>query len=223
MSRPKVTQTKKRQPLSRELIMRTGITIADADGIDSLTMRKLADALRVEAMSLYYHVKNKDELLDGMIDLVVAEIALPSGDEDWKTAMRNRAISAHDVFGRHPWVTGLMESRPNPGPHALRYYDEVLGSLMNNGFSVAMAAHAFSAIDAYIYGFGLQEFSLPFEDEHDVKDIAKSLLEQLGQEYPNLARMIVEHALQPGYRYADEFTFGLDLILDGFERLVAAD
>lgn len=210
----------KRSPLDRARILQAAVTIADHDGIDSLTMRKLANALGVEAMSLYYHVANKEALLEGMVDTVVGEIALPSDRDDWKTAMRNRAMSAHDVLSTHAWAIGLME-RTNPGPASLRYYDSVIGCLLDAGFTIGMAAHAFSAIDAYIYGFGLQEMNLPFEDEHDVADIAESLLAALPPEqYPHLTKMILDHALQPGYDYAAEFAFGLDLILDGFERLL---
>ena len=187
-------------------------------------MRKLAEKLGVEAMSLYYHVSNKDDILDGMIDTVVGEIELPETGADWRSAMRRRAISAHAVFSRHQWAASMMESRTNPGPATLRYYDAVLGSLRGGGFSVELAAHAFSALDAYIYGFGLQEMSLPFEGEEEVKVVAEALLEGFPVDlYPNLYEMIVDHALQPGYDYSAEFEFGLDLILDGFERLVASE
>ena len=187
-------------------------------------MRKLADRLGVEAMSLYHHVSNKDDMLDGMVDLVVEEIELPKPGDEWRAAMRARAVSAHDVFSRHEWAASLMESRTNPGPATLRYYDAVLGCLRRGGFSMALAAHAFSALDAYIYGFGMQEISLPFDGEEEVKEVAEALLEGFPVDlYPNLYEMIVDHALQPGYNYAAEFEFGLDLILDGFERLLDAN
>ena len=211
-------RAKQRTPLDRERVLRAAVAIADEGGIDSLTMRKLARNLDVEAMSLYYHVSDKDDILDGMVDLVVGEIDLPAKGDNWKAAMRRRAISAHETLSRHPWASSLMDSRANPGPAALRYYDSVIGCLREAGFSIAMAAHAFSAMDAYIYGFGLQELALPFEDEHDVGDVAAAILEQLpADEYPYLVEMIVDHALQPGYNYASEFEFGLDLILDGLE------
>jgi len=210
-----------RAPLDRDRILEAAVVIADESGLESLTMRKLAESLGVEAMSLYYHVSNKEDILDGMTDLVVSKIELPPRDNDWKAAMRLRAISAHDVFGRHPWAIALMDSRTNPGPAALRYFDAVIGCLREAGFPIAMVAHAFAAIDAYIYGFSMQEMSLPFENEHDVTEIAEDLLEQFPtDDYPNLAAMIVDHALQPGYNFADEFAFGLDLILDGFENLL---
>lgn len=214
---------RQRTRLDRNRVLDAAVSLADQNGIDALTMRQLADGLGVEAMSLYHYFSNKDEILDGMVDRIVGEIELPSPDDDWKTAMRRRAISAHDVFDAHPWSIALMETRTNPGPAALKYYDAVIGCLRDAGFRIDMVAHAFSAIDAYIYGFSLQEQSLPFEDEHDVKDVAEDVLDQFPtDDYPNLAAMIVEHALQPGYRYADEFVWGLDLILDGFERLLEA-
>jgi AcrR family transcriptional regulator len=205
-------------------VLRAAVALADDDGIDSLTMRKLAQTLGVEAMSLYYHVANKDDMLDGMIDIVVGEIDLPAQGGNWKTEMRQRAISAHTVFGRHPWAGLLMESRTNPGPNSLHYYDSVLGCLLEAGFPIAVAASAFSALDAYIYGFGLQEMSLPFDDGQEAADVAAELLEHFpADDYPSLFKMITDHVLQPGYDYAAEFEIGLDLILDGFERLHRSD
>lgn len=204
--------------------MQAAVALADEDGIESLTMRKLAQSLGVEAMSLYYHVANKEDLLDGMLDIVVGEIDLPSLEIDWKTAMRRRAISAHKVFSGHPWAGLLMESRTNPGPAQLRYYDSVLGCLIAADFTIALAASAFSALDAYIYGFGLQEMSLPFDDEEEAAEAAQELLKHFpADDYPSLFKMITDHVLQPGYNYAAEFEIGLDLILDGLERLATAD
>ncbi len=183
-------------------------------------MRKLGKHLGVKAMSLYNHVANKDEILDGMVDLVVGEIDLPSEGQDWKAAMRQRAISARDVLSRHPWAATLMESRANPGPASLRYYDGMIGSLRGAGFSIQLAAHALSALDSYVYGFRLQEMSLPFDTPEDAADVSEHLLGMLpADDYPHLTEMIVEHALKPGYDYADEFAFGLDLILDALERV----
>jgi AcrR family transcriptional regulator len=210
--------TGKRRPLSRALVLREAVAMADEDGFDALSMRHLAHRLGVEAMSIYYHVENKDALVDGMIDLIMEEIELPEPAPDWLPGNRRRAVSLHDMLTRHPWAAPLMESRQNPGPVALRYYDAVLGSLRAGGFSIAMAAHAFAVIDAYVYGFGLQEFSLPF-DEVPIEEIATAMLEALPpDQYPHLTEMIVEHALQPGYDYGAEFEWGLDLILDGFEQ-----
>ena len=189
-------------------------------GIASLSMRRLGDALGVEAMSLYNHVANKDELLDGMVDLVFGEIDLPEGGADWKTAMRERAQSARQALGRHPWVIVLMSTRTSPGPATLRHHDAVIGTLRAAGFSVALTAHAFSALDSYIYGFALQEATLPLGDtEEETAEVAQMMMAQVPADvYPHLTEFSVEHILQPGYDYGDEFGFGLDLILDGLEK-----
>ena len=176
--------------------------------------------LGVEAMSLYNHVANKNELLDGMVDLVFGEIDLPSGGADWKTAMRERTVSARQALSRHPWAIALMQSRTSPGPATLRHHDAVIGSLREAGFSIELAAHAFSVLDSYIYGFALQEASLPFDTAEETAEVAETILSQFpADEYPHLAELTVEHVLQPGYDYGNEFEFGLDLILDGLERL----
>ena len=200
-------------------MLSAAVGLADVAGIESLTMRKLGQELGVEAMSLYNHVANKDDILDGMIDLVFGEIEIPGGAADWKMAMRRRAISAHDALLRHPWATSLMQSRTKPGPATLRHHDSVLGSLRGAGFSVVMAAHAVSVIDGYVYGFALQQINLPLQSREQVAEVGQGILRQLAGDYPHLAEMITEHAMKPGYDYADEFEFGLDLILDGLERL----
>jgi AcrR family transcriptional regulator len=210
---------KRRAPLTRERVLRAALALADTGGIDSLTMRKLGQDLDVEAMSLYNHVANKDDILDGIVDLVFGEIALPSGGGDWKRAMRRRAISAHEALLRHRWAPSLMQSRTRPGPATLRHHDSVLGSLRSTGFTLVMAAHAISVIDGYVYGFALQQISLPLQSSEQVAQVGQNILQQLAGEYPHLAEMITQHAMQPGYDYADEFEFGLDLILEGLERL----
>jgi AcrR family transcriptional regulator len=208
-----------RVPLSKERVLRAAVLLADEGGVASLTMRKLAETLGVEAMSLYYYVADKDEILDGMADLVFGEIDLPSREADWKAAMRQRAISARDALTRHPWAIGVMESRANPGPATLRHHDAVIGNLRQAGFSIALAAHAFSVIDSYIYGFALQTLNLPFDTSEELEKLAEAMLREMpADEYPYLTEMIVDHALQPGYSYANEFEFGLDLVLDGLER-----
>ena len=212
--------TKPRSPLSRERVLLAAVALADEHGIASLSMRRLGDVLGVEAMSLYNHVANKDELLDGMVDLVFGEIDLPVGGADWKTAMRERAQSARQALGRHPWVIVLMSTRTSPGPATLRHHDAVIGTLRAAGFSVALTAHAFSALDSYIYGFALQEATLPLGDtEEETAEVAQMMMAQVpAEEYPHLTEFTVEHILQPGYDYGDEFGFGLDLILDGLEK-----
>jgi AcrR family transcriptional regulator len=208
-----------RTPLSRERILRTAIGLADKGGIASLSMRKLAQELGVEAMSLYNHVANKDDMLDGMVDLVFGEIGLPSPGVDWKAAMRQRAMAAREVLARHPWAIALMESRSRPGAATLRHHDAVIGSLRQAGFSIAMAAHAYSVLDSYIYGFALQQASLPFQTSEEAAGIAEGMLRQFPAEaYPHLTELMVQHVLRPGYNYGHEFAFGLDLILDGLER-----
>ena len=207
-----------RTRLNRDRVLRAAIALADAGGIESLTMRKLGVELGVEAMSLYHHVANKSDLLDGMIDGVFGEIDLPSGT-DWRTAMRRRAISAREVLSRHRWAVGLMESRSTPGPATLRHHDAVLETLRGADFSIKMAAHAYSALDSYIYGFALQEPSLPFHTAEETAQVTQAIMAQFAfGEYPHLTEMAVEHVLQPGYDYGNEFEFGLDLILDGLER-----
>jgi AcrR family transcriptional regulator len=207
-----------RTPLTRQRVLEAAVALADDSGIESLTMRKLGQALGVEAMSLYYHVASKDALLDGMVDLVFAEIELPTGT-DWRPAMRQRAISARAALRRHPWAIGLMESRRTPGSANLRHHDAVVGCLRDAGFPVALTAHAYSLLDSYVYGFALQEASLPFTTPQETAEVARSIMAELPADaYPHLTELAVEHVLQPGYDYGDEFEFGLDLILDGLER-----
>jgi AcrR family transcriptional regulator len=206
--------------LNRERVLRTALVLADRDGIASLSMRKIGQALHVEAMSLYNHVANKGDLLDGLVDLVFSEIALPADQADWQTAMRQRAISARDALLRHPWAISLMQSRTTPGPATLWHHNWVIGSLRAAGFTIDMAAHAFAVLDGYIYGFALQQINLPYHTSQEGAAVAEHLLRQLlAEQYPHLAEMLIEHAMKPGYDYAAEFEFGLDLILDSLERL----
>jgi AcrR family transcriptional regulator len=206
-----------RHPLSRQRILRAAVNLADADGIDSLSMRRLSQALRGAPMSLYNHVANKDDLLDGMIDLVFNEIEPPPQTGNWRDVMRQRAISIRATLARHPWAIGLMESR-TPGPTNLRHHDAVIGCLRHGGFSIELTAHAYSALDSYIYGFALQERSLPFHTPEETTVLAQAMLTQLPADlYPNLTELTIEHVLQPGYDYANEYEYGLDLILDGLE------
>jgi AcrR family transcriptional regulator len=219
MARSGRPATRPRTPLSRERVLKTALALADAGGIESLTMRKLGEAVGVEAMSLYNHVPSKGDLLDGLIDLVFSEIELPSGTDGWKTAMRQRAISARAVLSRHRWAIGLMESRTTPGPATLRHHNAVIGCLRQAGFPVALAAHAYSALDSYIYGFALQEASLPFDTGEQTSELAQAIVAQFpADEYPHLAEFTFEHVLRPGYDYGSEYQFGLDLILDGLEK-----
>jgi AcrR family transcriptional regulator len=216
-------RTKPRAALNRERVLRAALVLADEGGIEGLTMRRLGERLQVEAMSLYNHIAGKNDILDGIVDLVFSEIDVPSNIAGWKTAMRRRAISARDVLMRHPWATSLMQSRTRPGPATLRHHDSVIGSLRKAGFSIDMAAHAFSVMDGYIYGFALQQVNLPSHTSEESAALAENILRELpAHEYRFLAEMIVEHALKPGYDYAEEFDFGLDLILNGLEGIRGA-
>ena len=220
MAKPSDTaDARSRGRLNRERVLSVSIALADRTGIESLTMRKLGEELGVEAMSLYNHVANKEDLLNGMVDSVFNEIELPSHNDDWKTAMRKRSVSFRAALARHPWATGLKDSGTNPGPATLRHHDRVIGTLRSAGFSIAMTAHAFSALDSYIYGFAMQEKNLPITTEEETAAMAHILLAQLpANEYPYLAELTADYVLKPGYNYSDEFPLGLDLILDGLER-----
>jgi AcrR family transcriptional regulator len=193
--------------------------VADGGGLGELTMRRLAEELGVEAMSLYHHVPNKDAILDGMIDLVFREIELPSRDVDWKIAMRQRAASMRAVLLRHRWAIGVMESRRAPGPSNLAHHDAVLGCLRGGGLSIELTAHAYALLDAYIYGFVHTEHNLPFQTTEETQEVAKEIFEQIPPgAFPHLVELATQHVLQPGYAFGDEFGFGLELILDGLER-----
>jgi AcrR family transcriptional regulator len=207
-----------RRPLSRKRVLRAAIAHADRYGLEELSMRKLAEVLRVAPMALYRHVANKDDLIDAMIDVVFSEIEPPAPDAAWKPAMRRRAIAVRDALSRHRWAIGLMESRAHPGPANLRHHDAVLGNFRASGFSVEMAAHAYSVLDSYIYGFALTKMNLPFDTGDKVVEVAESMLEPFPTgAYPNLVEFITDHAMKPGYSYGDEFEYGLDLVLDGLE------
>jgi AcrR family transcriptional regulator len=203
--------------LSRERVLRAAVRLADEGGIESLSMRKLAQDLGVKAMSLYNHVANKDDLLDGIVDIVVSEIEVPNLGVDWKTAMRRRAMSAHEVLLRHPWSTMPLVSRVNVGPAMLRYVDATLGCLREAGFSLEMADRAWNAIDSHIYGFTLQELNFPFETE-EYSEAAKNGLSLIpADKYPYLNRL-THDVIEGRYDGIHDFEFGLELILNGLDR-----
>ncbi|RSM57302.1 TetR family transcriptional regulator [Amycolatopsis sp. WAC 01376] len=206
-----------RRSLTKERVLRAAIEVADRGGVEAMTMRRVAQHLGVEAMSLYHHVPNKDAILDGVVDAVFAAIELPGPEDgDWRDAIRARASSARAVLSRHSWALGLMDSRRNPGPATLRHHDAVLGVLRRAGFTLPMAVHAVSLIDSYISGYVVQESSLPASD--DLAKVADDILENLPRdEFPYLAEVISGHAMRPGYDHTSEFAFGLELILDGLE------
>jgi AcrR family transcriptional regulator len=219
MTTPITKERQARIPLSRERVLQAAIRLADLRGLESVSMRKLGQGLGVEAMALYYHFANRGDIVDGLIDLVFSEIDLPAGHGNWKVEMRQRAIGLRDALLRHRWAIGLMESRTNPGPANLRHHDAVIGSLRAGGMDLVMAAHAYSVIDGYIYGFALTKMNLPFETSAEVESVARSLLQPASvSEYPHLVEFITEHALQLGYEFGEEFEYGLDLILDALEQ-----
>jgi AcrR family transcriptional regulator len=228
MRKPKRTADV-RAPLSRERIVQTAIALADAGGLESLTMRRLGDELGTSAMALYYYVPSKEDLVDAMVDVVFGEIEVPTTDVDWRTAMRRRAHSTRAALRRHRWAVGYMEGRATPGPANLRLHDAVLGCLREAGFSIAATVDAYSVQDAYIYGFALQERSLPFEDaeggaavaeaqfrEYDALE-AERQLGELAESFPYLAEVVVGHVARVGYDFDAAFRDGLDLILDALE------
>jgi AcrR family transcriptional regulator len=214
--------TDTRSQLNRDLVLRTAVEYADRHGLEALSMRKLADELGAGAMSLYHYVPNKTDLIDGMVDLVFAEIELPALDVDWRTAMRRRAVSTRDALNRHRWAVGHMEGRSTHGPANLRLHDAVLGCLRAAGFSVEMTVHAYSVQDAYIYGFALQETDMTPETPEDFAAVAAQQMEDYAAmlaEFPNLVEVVGGYVAKSGYDYATEFLFGLDLILDGLEQI----
>ena len=170
-------------------------------------------------MSVYHHVANKEEILDGIVDMVFSEIELPTADGDWRSQISRRAASARRVLRRHPWAIGLLESRTSPGPATLRHHDSVIAMLRAAGFSLEMTAHAYALIDTFVYGFALQEAGLPFDGPETVAEVAGPIMERFATgEYPHLVEMATEYYFRPGYDFGDEFEWGLTLILDGLGR-----
>ena len=205
-----------RTRLTRDRVLQQAVAIADADGLGALTIRALASRLDVKPMAIYHHVANKEEILDGIVDFVFSEIELPEPDDDWQTGMRRRARSARTVMGRHTWAIALMETRTSPGPATLRHHDAVIGAIRGAGFSIPMTAHAFALLDAFIYGFALQEATLPMDGPEEVAEIAGPMLERTSPvDYPHLVEFATEHVMKPGYDFGEEFDFGLELILAG--------
>ncbi len=203
-----------RAPLSRDRVLRAALALADEQGIEAVSMRRLGQTLGVEAMSIYKHVADKEAILDGIADLVMEEVEVPDPDLPWREAIRRSAMSAHDALRRHPWAGTVLESRLNPGPARLRYLDAVVGVLRDAGFGTPLIARAFMALDSHTYGFTLQELALPF-DAMGAPEVAAMMADTF-EAYPNLQAM-AELAMS-GAPMLD-FEFGLDLLLDGLERL----
>ena len=209
-----------RTRLNRERVLLAALALADENGIESLSMRRLGEELGVEAMSLYKHAANKDAILDGIVDLVASEIELPAIGGDWKMAMRRRATSAHEVLLRHPWATMLIVSRTNIGPAMLRYVDATIGCLREAGFSYAMADHAWNAIDSHVYGFTLQKLNFPFQP-NEYAQAAKAFLPLIpADRFPYLNGMS-QQVIGGSHDGLQDLQFGLELILDGLERILS--
>jgi AcrR family transcriptional regulator len=210
-----------RARLSRDRVLRAAVRLADRDGIEALSMRRLGRELGVEAMSLYHHVAGKEDLLDGIVDLVWREVEPPGSGSDWKAAMRARAASVRAALARHPWAAGVLEARNRPSPAMLRHHESVLRCLREAGFSLALAAHAFAVLDSYVYGFALQERVLPFDTTEEMAALAERMVGQMPPgEFPLLGEMAAR-AIAGDYDWAtEEYEFGLELILDGLERVM---
>jgi AcrR family transcriptional regulator len=187
-------------------------------------MRKLAADLGVEAMSLYYHFTSKDDLIDGMIEAVVGEMALPAAGMIPRDALRERAESSRDVLVRHPWAIALLDARTTQA--TMRHHDAMIGALRSAGYSMPMVGHALSMIDSYVRGFAMQEVSLPLDEAGDIGAATEDIMagqQRMAEDFPHLTEMAMTLVLQPGYAYANEFAFGLELILDGLESAHAAE
>ncbi len=216
--------TSPRTPLTRDRVLRVAITLADETGIESLSMRKLGQELGVEAMSLYHHVANKDDLVDGIVEMVVGEFAMPRDDADWRVALRETAKSAHEVLLRHPWAPALIESRVTPSLVRVRFADATIGTFRRAGFSIDLAYRAQLIIDSYVYGFTLHEVSWPFTAEEQ-RDVAATLRPHVEpDEYPYLTEMMefiaTARTSKAAVAYELEFDFGLDLILGSLAKLL---
>lgn len=219
------TPPKVRHPrLTADRVLDGAIALADRIGIEPLTIRRLADALETKPMTIYHYLPGKDAILDGMVERVFAEIDPPPTHLDWKPAMRHRCLSAREVLTRHPWAVPLMESRTTPLPETLGHHDAVLGCLRRGGLSLELTAHAYSLVDSYVYGFALQEASLPATGGAEMAELAEGLMQPLPEgAYPHLTEFTARHVMQPGYDYRDEFELGLDLILDALESAAARE
>jgi AcrR family transcriptional regulator len=212
--------------LSKRRVLSAAVALADREGIEAVTMRRLAEELGAGAMSLYHHVPGKEALLDGMVDTVFSEIDLPVGEGDWMSAMRRRAISTREALRRHPWAVGRMESTKTPGPADLHLHEAVLRCLREAGFSIEMALQAYSVQDAYIYGYALQERGMEYATQQQLAEAAgrraqqiETAMEDVARAYPYLAEVVGGHVAKHGHDFSAAFEFGLAVILEGLERL----
>lgn len=214
----------RRQPLTPDRIIDAAVAVADRGGLAQVSMRNVGRELGVEAMSLYHHIDDKEALLDRLADWAFTQIDLPSPDRPWRPAMADRAASARRALVAHPWALGLLESRRSPGANILGHHEAVLACLRTNGFSVALAAHAFSVLDAYVFGFVLTELNLPFDPGEGADEFIDSISEALPvEQYPHMVELVTEQVVGHDYAYGNEFQFGLDLILEGLEHHLTTD
>jgi AcrR family transcriptional regulator len=209
----------RRPQIDRERVLAAALEVADEGGVAALTMRAVAQRLGTSPMAIYHYVATKDELLDGLVDLVFAEIEPPSPDGPWREEISRRMGAAREALRRHPWAIGRMESRTSPGAASLSRHEATLATLRHNGFSVAAAAHAYALIDSYVYGFALQEATLPVDGPEGFGELAEQMMPTFDAAYPFMAEIAREHVLQPGYDFADEFDIGRELVLDALETL----
>ena len=203
--------------LSRELIVDAALRSIDLHGTQGLSMRRLAQDLGVEAMSLYHHVQNKDAMVDGLADWIFARLGLPPKDQSWRDYLVDRAHAQRRELRQHPWALGMLESRSNPGIGVLRHHDAVLGVLRRAGFEIPLAAHTFSVVDAYVFGFVLTELNLPFTGGSNADDFVDALALP-EDEFPYMSEFVAAYIVGTDYDYGDEFAIGLGIILDEVER-----
>ena len=211
-----------RTPLTRDRVMQGALDLADTIGVETFTMRRLATALDVKPMTIYHDVAGKEQIIDGIVDLVFAQIRLPPEDVPWIEALRIRCHSAREVLARHPWATALMETRSSPGPANLEHHDAMLGCLRRGGLTIEQTVHAYGIIDSYLFGFALQE-GAALEDRAELGAAADRIAARAPMaDYPNLDE-VMGHVVQHGYSLASAFDFGLDLILEGIERMAPGE
>jgi AcrR family transcriptional regulator len=224
MARQIESEARPRIPLSKERVLQAAMILADEEGIEALSMRRLADQLGVKAMSLYNHVANKDDLLDGIVDATYLEIVIPSSDADWKSQIRELAVSAHETMLRHPWASGLQSQR-SPGPGRLRYGDTLLGYFRDSGFSKNLTYHAYHIVESYVLGFTSQVLSYRNVDMEQFEDVAASFMRgDFLEEFPHFSEHVQQHVEpDPGQDDVDAYELGLDVLLGGLERLRDAD
>lgn len=212
-----------RDTLNQDRIVNAAIEIADAGGIGALTIRRLAAVLDTKPMTIYYHLPSKHHILDGMVDVIYSEIYAPTIENDWRSEVRRRSVSARKVLADHPWATALMESSETPGPANLRHHDEMVACLHHGGFPMGMVVEVYTLIDSFVFGFALQESNLPFASDTDLSDLARETIEPPRELYPHLAELNSHLMRRPGFSFRDTFELGLDILLAGLESAKERD